>query len=184
MIRRRRCVYSSESATATATARSLFAAHQCRDRGQRRLPCWKCIPACADPVTARDIAVTAATSPTAARSGDRRTGADAVCRSRGRAPPRRVPACTITPANGSTGSASAKSGVGGGMAALPARLGSAAIRRNSTSTATACAASRSARRCRRTTTCICSTQRRRPQQHHRRLRHWQQLVAARAGACR
>ena len=52
----------------------------------------------------------------------------------------------------------AKSGVGGGiLAALPARLGLGSYSPRSTATATACAASRSARRCRRITICTCST---------------------------
>ena len=52
----------------------------------------------------------------------------------------------------------AKSGVGGGiLAALPARLGLGSYSPKLDSTVTACAASRSARRCRRITTCTCST---------------------------
>ena len=51
----------------------------------------------------------------------------------------------------------AKSGVGGGiLAALPARLGLGSYSPRLDSTATACAASRCARRCRRITTCTCS----------------------------
>ena len=70
-------------------------------------------------------------------------------------------ACTTTPANGSTASAS-RPRAASAAASSPrcrGRSGSAPSRRCSTATATACAASRCARLCRRISSCTCSTAR-------------------------
>ena len=115
---------------------------------------------CAILVTARDIAVMAATL--ANRGVNPVTGEQVMSALRHFAHAVGddvVPACMTMPANGSTASASPPRAASAAASSPRCRRGSgsAAIRRSSTSTATACAASRSARRCRRITTCTCST---------------------------